>query len=206
MMTHQIRRGTQLVLASHNPGKLAEFRALLAESGVHIISAASLDLPEPEEDADSFEGNARLKALAAAQATGLPALADDSGFCVAALNGRPGIHSARWGGAHRDFNRAMHRVHSEMSDIEDKRAAFVTVLCLAWPDGQTYFVEGRCDGQVAWPPEGENGHGYDPIFIPEGETRRFAEMTDAEKNAISHRGRALRQFVDAYVTTDASTS
>lgn len=203
-MTHpQIKRGDQLVLASHNQGKLAEFQALFAASGVVIKSAAAFDLPEPDEDADSFKGNARIKALAAAQATGLPALADDSGFCVASLNGQPGIYSARWGGAHRDFNIAMRRVHDEMGAATDKRAAFVTVLCLAWPDGQTYFVEGRCDGQVAWPPHGENGHGYDPIFIPEGETRRFAEMTDAEKNAISHRGRALRQLMDIFVAPDA---
>ncbi len=109
---------------------------------MYIKSAAAFDLPEPDEDADSFEGNARIKALAAAQATGLPALADDSGFCVASLNGQPGIYSARWGGAHRDFNIAMQRVHDEMGAATDKRAAFVTVLCLAWPDGRTYFVEG----------------------------------------------------------------
>lgn len=203
MMKPQIKRGDQLVLASHNQGKLAEFQALFAASGVDIKSAAAFDLPEPDEDADSFEGNARIKALAAAQATGLPALADDSGFCVTSLNGQPGIHSARWGGAHRDFAHAMQRVHDEMGEATDKQVAFVTVLCLAWPDGRTYFVEGRCDGQVAWPPKGENGHGYDPIFIPDGETRRFAEMTDAEKNAISHRGRALRQFMDIYVAPDA---
>ncbi|AQS87864.1 deoxyribonucleotide triphosphate pyrophosphatase [Neoasaia chiangmaiensis NBRC 101099] len=191
----RLARGARIVLASHNKGKLAEFAALLKESGITVVSAADMNLPEPDETADSFEGNAAIKALAAARATGLPALADDSGFCVAALDGRPGVYSARWGGPERDFDAAMARVNVEIGTDPDRRAAFVAVLCLAWPDGTTHTVEGRCDGHAVWPPRGEHGHGYDPIFVPEGETRSFAEMSGPEKNAISHRGRALERFL-----------
>ncbi|GBR06088.1 RdgB/HAM1 family non-canonical purine NTP pyrophosphatase [Asaia siamensis] len=198
----RLSRGERIVLASHNKGKLVEFRALLAETGIEIVSAAELDLAEPEETADSFEGNAAIKALAAARATGLPALSDDSGFCVSALNGRPGIYSARWAGPGGDMMVAMQRVHDEMGDSADKKAAFVAVLCLAWPDGTTRFAEGRCEGTICWPPRGDHGHGYDPMFVPKGDCRSFAELSSDEKNATSHRGRALTRFLKTCVSTD----
>ncbi|GAA4504877.1 RdgB/HAM1 family non-canonical purine NTP pyrophosphatase [Gluconacetobacter tumulicola] len=186
--------GERLVLASHNKGKLAEFDALLNGYGITIVSAGQLGLPEPEETADSFTGNAALKAVAAAQASGLPALADDSGLCVAALGGAPGIYSARWAGPDKDFPGAMARIHEGIGTDEDRSAWFISVLCLAWPDGTIRMFEGRIDGQIAWPPRGAHGHGYDPIFTPEGETRTFAEMPEVEKNAISHRARAFAAF------------
>lgn len=191
--------GTRIVLASHNKGKLIEFRAMLAPTGIEIISAGEMNLPEPEETADSFAGNAAIKALAASAATGLPSLSDDSGFCVSALGGRPGVYSARWAGPDGNMDTAMLRVHDEMGSSADHRAAFVTVLCLAWPDGETQCVEGRCEGSVVWPPRGSEGHGYDPIFVPEGENRSFAEMSSNEKNAISHRGQALDRFLETCV-------
>ena len=194
----RLSRGDRLVLASHNQGKLAEFAAMLAEHGVTLVSAADLGLPEPEETEDSFVGNARLKARAAAAASGLPSLADDSGFCVAALDGAPGIFSARWAGPSRDFGMAMQRVHDERlaRGGGDTRAWFVSVLCLALPDGRDAVFEGRINGQFVWPPRGTGGHGYDPVFVPNGEARSFAEMLESEKNAISHRGRAFGQFRD----------
>jgi len=193
--------GTEIVLASHNRGKLTEFAQLLQGSGVSIVSAADLGLPEPDETADSFAGNAAIKALAAALATGKPALSDDSGFCVGALNGDPGIYSARWGGPQRDFNMAMQRVHDEVGTATDRSAWFVCALSLAWPDGHVDTFKGRCDGTLSWPPRGDHGHGYDPIFQPEGETRTFAEMDGAEKNDISHRARALALFRAACLPT-----
>lgn len=193
----RLARGSELVLASHNQGKLREFSLLLAESGITVRSAAALNLPEPEETAADFAGNALIKAAAAAKATGLPALADDSGFCVAALNGKPGVYSARWAGPHRDMTLAMNRVYEAMqaSGSADKGASFVVVLCVAWPDGAYRMVEAACHGHIAWPPRGTHGHGYDPIFIPEGESRRFAEMTEEEKNRFSHRGQAMARFL-----------
>ncbi|MFW7268380.1 RdgB/HAM1 family non-canonical purine NTP pyrophosphatase [Gluconacetobacter sp. Hr-1-5] len=191
---HRLAPGTRLVLASHNKGKLAEFDALLGGYGITIVSAGQLGLPEPEETADSFAGNAALKAVAAAKASGLPALADDSGLCVAALGGAPGIYSARWAGPDKDFPGAMARIHEAIGDDTDRSAWFISVLCLAWPDGTIRTFEGRIDGQIAWPPRGTHGHGYDPIFTPEGEMRTFAEMPEAEKNAISHRARAFAAF------------
>ena len=188
--TRRLQRGDRLVLASHNRGKLAEFDLLLAGSGVALLSAGTLGLAEPDETGDSFEANARLKAMAAAGASGLPALADDSGFCVGALDGAPGIYSARWAGPDRDFTWAMQRVHDAVAacpDPSDTAAWFISVLCLAWPDGHTESFEGRIDGTLCWPPRGSNGHGYDPMFRPEGQAPSFAEMTDLEKNAISHR-------------------
>ncbi|MDG6095767.1 RdgB/HAM1 family non-canonical purine NTP pyrophosphatase [Acetobacter sp. AN02] len=192
-MTALLARGDRLVLASHNRGKLAEFETLLSGTGITVLSAGDLDLPEPEETAATFEGNAAIKALAAAKATGLPALSDDSGLCVAALNGDPGIYSARWGGAEKDFGRAMQRVLDGMGD-RPRAAWFSCVLCLAFPDGTTRSFEGRVDGVIADAPRGDLGHGYDPVFTPEGETRTFAEMTGAEKNAMSHRARAFALF------------
>ena len=193
----QLERGSEIVLASHNAGKLHEFSLLLAETGIKVRSAAELNLPEPEETATDFEGNALIKAEAAAKATGLPALADDSGFCVAALGGKPGVYSARWAGPQRDMSIAMNRVWDEMqvSGLADKAASFVVVLCLAWPDGAYRFVKGECRGQVTWPVRGEHGHGYDPMFVPEGETRTFAEMDEREKNRFSHRGQAMERFL-----------
>ena len=191
---NRLSRGDTLVLATHNRGKIAEFASLLAGYGIRVVSAGELSLPEPEETADSFAGNAALKALAAARAANLPALADDSGFCVAALGGAPGIFSARWAGPEKDYPDAMRRIHDRMGDSPNRSAWFISVLCLAWPDGRTESFEGRIDGHVVWPPRGENGHGYDPIFAPGSGERSFAEMSEAEKNTISHRALAFALF------------
>lgn len=193
-MTNPIlKSGDKLVLASHNKGKLAEFSSLLADFGITVLSAGDLDLPEPDETETTFAGNAALKAVAAAKATGLPALADDSGLCVSALGGAPGIYSARWAGPDKDFPAAMARIQKGIGE-DERDAWFICVLCLAFPDGTTRSFEGRINGQITWPPRGDKGHGYDPIFTPEGETRTFAEMADTEKNAISHRARAFKSF------------
>ncbi|GFE94137.1 RdgB/HAM1 family non-canonical purine NTP pyrophosphatase [Acetobacter persici] len=192
----KLEAGSKLVLASHNAGKLAEFSTLLADFGVTVLSAGDLNLPEPEETATTFAGNAAIKALAAARATGLPALADDSGLCVSALGGAPGIYSARWAGPDKDFPAAMARIEDGIGS-DERDAWFICVLCLAYPDGTTHSFEGRVDGSITWPPRGEKGHGYDPIFTPTGESRTFAEMEEAEKNAISHRARAFQAFKQA---------
>jgi XTP/dITP diphosphohydrolase len=197
------RRFTEphLVLASHNPGKLAELEALLAPYGVAVTSSRALGLPEPEETGLTFADNARLKARAAVAAAGLPALADDSGLEVRGLGGAPGVRSARWAGPERDFGPAMARVRDELvlgfGDFEraDRRAAFVAVLCLAWPDGHTELAKGRVEGELVDPPRGSGGFGYDPMFVPEGESRTFGEMTPADKHEVSHRARALRRLV-----------
>lgn len=186
-------RGSRLVLASHNKGKLAEFSTLLDGYGITVVSAGELGLPEPEETATTFTGNAELKALAAAKAAKIPALSDDSGLCVSALDGAPGIYSARWAGPDKDFANAMQRIEDGIGGNE-RAAWFICVLCLAFPDGTTHCFEGRIDGTIAPVPRGQEGHGYDPIFVPAGETRTFAEMTDAEKNRISHRARAFEAF------------
>jgi XTP/dITP diphosphohydrolase len=192
--------GGRLVLASHNPGKLAELTDLLRPHAVVAISARSLGLPEPAEDAPDFVGNARIKALAAARASGLPALADDSGFCVAALNGAPGVHSARWAGPSKDFPAAMGRVYQDMANAPDRRAWFIAALCLAWPDGATATFVGRVDGTATWPPRGDKGFGYDPMFVPFGSARTFGELEPAEKHTLSHRARAFAQLLPACVT------
>ncbi len=184
----------QVVLASHNPGKLREITNLLRPLKIEVVSADALGLPEPVEDAADFVGNARLKALAAARASGLPALSDDSGFCVAALAGAPGVHSARWAGPNKDFTVAMQRVHAEMGSTDDKRAWFVSALCLGWPDGRTATFVGRVDGIVVWPPRGDKGFGYDPMFVPAGSTLTFAEIEPELKHAVSHRARAFEQL------------
>jgi XTP/dITP diphosphohydrolase len=196
-MARQIAAGARLVLASHNPGKLAELTDLLRPHDVAVTSAAALGLPEPPEDAPDFAGNARIKALAAARASGLPALADDSGFCVAVLNGAPGIYSARWAGPDKDFGPAMARVNREMSDATDRRAWFVAALCIAWPDSHTETFVGRVDGTAIWPPRGNQGFGYDPMFIPADRTATFGELDARDKHAISHRARAFAQFMAA---------
>jgi XTP/dITP diphosphohydrolase len=189
--------GSRLVIASHNKGKLREFADLLRPHGVEVVSAGDLGLPEPDETAPDFEGNAAIKALASAQASGLPALSDDSGFCVAALNGDPGVYSARWAGPSKDFGAAMAAVHAKMGDNPDRHAWFIAALCLAWPDGHTETFTGRIDGTVVWPPRGDKGFGYDPMFIPEGHTATFGEMDPDEKHAISHRARAFAQVLTA---------
>lgn len=193
-MARRLFPGTRLVLASHNRGKLAEIQHLLQPFPLTVVSAAALGLPEPSEDAPDFVGNARIKALAAARAVGHVALADDSGFCVAALGGAPGVHSARWAGAGKDFSAAMGRVHTELGTQPDRRAWFVAALCLGWPDGHTETFVGRVDGTAVWPPRGERGFGYDPIFVPIGATQTFGEMSPAEKDSQSHRARAFAQL------------
>jgi XTP/dITP diphosphohydrolase len=162
-----------------------------------VVSAGALGLPEPAEDAPDFVGNARIKALAAARTTGLPALADDSGFCVVALGGRPGVHSARWAGPGKDFAAAMARVQSEIGAVADRTAWFIAALCLGWPDGHTEAFVGRVDGIAVWPPRGTRGFGYDPMFLPGGGTETFGEMEPAAKHAVSHRARAFAQLVAA---------
>ena len=181
----------KLVIASHNPGKVREIAELLAPHRVAVVSAAELGLPEPEETGETFADNARLKALAAAKAAKLPALADDSGLCVVALDGAPGIYSARWAGPNKDFAHAMERVRVALDDTPDREAYFVCVLALAWPDGHVETFEGRVYGRLVFPPRGDNGFGYDPIFEPVGESRTFGEMEAAEKHAMSHRAQAF---------------
>lgn len=199
-MARRLRSGTQLVLASHNPGKLAELTDLLQPHDVVVASAGALGLSEPAENSPDFVGNARIKALAAVRASGLPALADDSGFCVAALRGAPGIYSARWAGPAKDFSGAMERVNRTMGATADRRAWFIAALCLAWPDGHAETFVGRVDGVAVWPPRGKHGFGYDPMFIPAGHTATFGELTPADKHAISHRARAFAQFLAACLT------
>jgi XTP/dITP diphosphohydrolase len=189
----------KLVIASHNPGKVREILEMLGPYGITPVSAAELDLPEPEETGTTFLANAELKALAAADLTGLPALADDSGLCVDALGGDPGIVSARWGGPDKDFGLAMRKVNEAIEAVgpEASRAAhFVCVLALAWPDGHVEWFEGRVDGTLVWPPRGSGGFGYNPIFQPLGSDQTFAEMPDAKK-AISHRAEAFKRMMAA---------
>lgn len=185
----------ELILASHNPGKLDEFRTLLAPHGLTVIPAGALGLPEPEETGTTFAENAAIKALAAARAGDRPALADDSGLEVKALAGAPGVYSARWAGPDKDFGMAMHRVNAELGALPDRSAQFVCVLCLAWPDGHTDLYSGAIAGQIVWPPQGDGGFGYDPVFVPEGRQKTFAEMLPDEKHAISHRGRAIAAMI-----------
>ena len=201
-MTAPLAGGT-LVIASHNPGKLREIAALLAPHDVQVISADDLGLPEPDETEATFAGNAAIKAQAAARGAAQPALADDSGLAVTALGGRPGVHSARWAGPGKDFDVAMERVERELptarahNGADDRRAAFVCALCLAWPDGARETFEGRIEGRLVWPPRGARGFGYDPIFVPEGFEITFGEMEPAEKHRISHRARAFAKLVRA---------
>ena len=187
--------GDRLVIASHNPGKVEEISALLAPFAIDAVSAGALGVGEPEETGDSFEANAALKARAAADASGLPAIADDSGLVVPALGGAPGIYSARWAGPAKDFRVAMQRVHRELGD-RDRSARFVAVLALAWPDGDLELFCGEVAGKLVWPPRGERGFGYDPIFVPEGGAATFGEIDPAQKHRISHRARAFAKLVD----------
>ena len=194
-MPRKLVRGQKLVLASHNKGKLREIESLLRPHGIDVVSATALGLPEPEENAPDFAGNARIKAVAAAVASALPALSDDSGFCVAALEGAPGVLSARWAGPAKDFAMAMRTVHDRMGDGADERAWFIAALCLAWPDNHTETFLGRIDGKVVWPPRGDKGFGYDPMFVPAGGQLTFGEMDPNEKHAVSHRARAFAQVL-----------
>ena len=197
--SHRRFVGPKLVIASHNAGKAREIAALLAPYGVDVISAAKLDLPEPEETETTFIGNAELKARAAAERSSLPALADDSGLVVPALDGAPGIYSARWAGEGRDFSVAMARVQRELEarTANDRRAHFVAALSLCWPDGHCESFEGRVDGRLVWPPRGGKGFGYDPMFVPDGHGITFGEMEPAAKHAISHRADAFRKLTAA---------
>ncbi|MDO8837524.1 MAG: RdgB/HAM1 family non-canonical purine NTP pyrophosphatase [Parvibaculum sp.] len=191
--------GGRLVVASHNPGKVREIGDLLAPFGIETVSAAELGLAEPEETGATFRENAELKALAAARAANLPALADDSGLCVEALSGAPGIHSARWAGPTKDFDFAMEKLRRGMVEAgpPDTRAHFICGLALAWPDGHVEYFEGRVDGELVWPPRGEKGFGYDPIFVAEGHDITFGEMEPEKKHGLSHRAHAFRRLVDA---------
>ena len=195
-MTRQFTGG-RLVIASHNPGKVKEIGELLAPYGANVVSAGTLGLPEPEETETTFTGNARLKALAAATASGLPALADDSGLAVTALDGAPGIYSARWAGPGKDFDMAMARVIDLLRPATDRSAQFVCALTLAWPDGHCETFEGRVDGTIIGEKRGQHGFGYDPIFLPKGAALTFGEMDPAAKHAISHRAIAFEQLVAA---------
>jgi XTP/dITP diphosphohydrolase len=195
-MPRKLVRGERLVIASHNPGKVAEIDALLAPYGIETIGAGALSLPEPEETESTFEGNAELKARAAAERSGLPALADDSGLVVPALGGAPGIYSARWAGPGKDFRAAMERVQRELGG-KNRHAHFVAVLALAWPDGAVETFRGEVHGLLTWPPRGTRGFGYDPIFTADGYDETFGEMDPAHKHTISHRARAFERLVKA---------
>jgi XTP/dITP diphosphohydrolase len=197
-----LRRGDTLVFATHNPGKLREIDELMAPFGLTVASAGALGLPEPEETGLTFEENAILKAVAAATASGHPALADDSGLAVDALDGDPGIYSARWAGPDKDFAYAMQRVEDELQErgavkLEARTARFVAVLCLALPDGRTETFRGEVVGHLVWPPRGKNGFGYDPMFVPEGQEQTFGEMDSHAKRKMSHRARAFAAFAHA---------
>jgi len=202
-MSHRPIAG-RLVIATHNPGKLAEMRDLLALYGVDAISAGELGLPEPEETGASFRANARIKAEAAAKASNLPAFADDSGLTVDALDGQPGIHSARWAGPDKDFRFAMNKIQSLLMErgakaAERRRGHFVSALCVAWPDGHVEEFEATVDGTVVWPPRGTLGFGYDPLFLPDGQTQTFGEMPSEEKHGLPPQGRGLSHRARAFL-------
>jgi XTP/dITP diphosphohydrolase len=198
-----------VVVATHNPGKLKEMRELLAPYGLATQSASNLGLPEPKETGNTFAANARIKALAAARASGKPAFADDSGLVVDALEGEPGINSARWAGPDKDFRTAMNRIQTLLigrgaKALDQRRAHFVAALCLAWPDGHVKEFEGRIDGVVVWPPRGDKGFGYDPLFRPDGFDHTFGQMSAEEKHGLppqgqglSHRARAFMKLAEA---------
>jgi XTP/dITP diphosphohydrolase len=203
----RLSRGDSLVVATHNAGKLREFRDLFDPLGVTVLSSGELGVEEPEETGETFEANAELKAVATAMATGRLALADDSGLAVAALAGAPGVYSARWAGEPRDFYRAMAKVEDELQALgaaaqKDRAAEFVCVLCVANPSGAVQFFKGTAPGHLIWPPRGEKGFGYDPIFVPEGYDVTFGEMDPAKKHAISHRAKAFAAFSAAVLAGD----
>jgi XTP/dITP diphosphohydrolase len=193
--------GERIVIATHNAGKREEFACLLTPLGALVSAASDLGLTEPEETETSFAGNARIKAESAVASTGLVALADDSGLCVEALDGAPGVFTANWAGPQRDWSMAMRLVEEKLQarkamTPEQRRAAFVCVLCVAWPDGEVRLYEGRTEGHLVWPLRGKLGHGYDPMFVPEGQSQTFAEMDPEQKNRISHRARAIGKLLD----------
>jgi len=207
-MARRLKAGP-LVVASHNAGKVSEIRELLATFPYRIESAAELGLAEPEETGTTYEANARLKALAAARSSGKPSLADDSGLSVDSLDGAPGIYSARWAGAEKDFAMAMRNVEEALqkngaTTPTERTARFIAVLCLAWPDGHTEEVRGETRGVLVWPPRGDKGFGYDPMFLPDGHDRTFGEMVSEEKHSwspggppgLSHRARAFAALVE----------
>jgi XTP/dITP diphosphohydrolase len=201
-MSRQIE--DRLVIATHNPGKLAEMRELLAPYGIAAVSAGELGLGEPEETGDTFQANARIKATAAAEATKLPSFADDSGIVVDALDGAPGIYSARWAGEAKDFNAAMAQVERLLQERgattpDQRRAHFVSALCVAWPDGHLEEVEARVDGTLVRPPRGTAGFGYDPMFLPDGHARTFGEMTSIVKHGMPPHGLGLSHRARAFV-------
>lgn len=199
-MNLKLIKGMRLVAATHNPGKAREIEALL-DGNYRIVTAGSLNLPEPDETESTFVGNAMLKARHAAEASGEVALADDSGLSVAALDGAPGIFSARWAGPGKDFALAMKKVEERLEEVgsTDRRAWFTSALAVAWPDGPCVVVEGRIDGDLVFPPRGDRGFGYDPIFRPEGSELTFGEMDPAEKDALSHRARAFARLKAALI-------
>jgi XTP/dITP diphosphohydrolase len=204
----RLRRGDRLVIATHNAGKLKEFRELFEPFGLELVSAGELGLPEPEETGTTFAENARTKAHAAAKGANMLALSDDSGICVDALDGQPGVYTADWAGVPRDFGKAMQRVEDELqakgaSDPAQRRASFNATLCLAHPDGRDVIYVGTCPGTLIWPPRGTQGHGYDPMFMPDGHEITFGEMAAEAKHSwapgqegLSHRARAFAQFVE----------
>ena len=201
-MARSLRPGERLVVATHNLGKLREIEVLVAPFGMSVVSAGDLGLPEPEETGDTFEANALLKAEAAASASGLPALADDSGIAVDALGGAPGIYSARWAGPGKDFGAAMKSIEDKLAALgatrpEDRKAHFVAVLALAYPDGGHDLFRGEVHGTLVYPPRGGNGFGYDPMFVPGGHDVTFGEMDPLLKQAMSHRARAFALFAAA---------
>jgi XTP/dITP diphosphohydrolase len=207
-MTHRSIDG-RLVIATHNPGKLTEMRELLEPYGVETVSAGELSAGEPEETGASFRANARIKAEAAARATGQPAFADDSGLVVDALDGAPGIHSARWAGPGKDFRHAMETVEAELGrrgarTVADRRAHFVSALCIAWPDGHVEEFEGRVDGTLVWPPRGTKGFGYDPMFLPDGHALTFGEMSAEEKHGLPPKGKGLSHRARAFLKLAAA--
>ena len=187
--------GKRIVIASHNAGKVREIRELLDPLGLSVVSAGELGLEEPEETGETFAANAELKGRFVAEGSGLPALSDDSGLVVPALDGAPGIHSARWAGPERDFGMAMEKLERALAGKSDRSAYFICVLCLAFPGGGADVFEGRIDGDLVWPPRGNNGFGYDPMFRPEGNEITFGEMTPQEKHAVNHRARAFAKFL-----------
>ena len=196
-MAGELKRGGRIVIASHNEGKVRELGELFEPFGIACVSAGSLGLPEPEETGDTFAENAKIKAEAAAAASGMLAIADDSGLEVAALGGAPGIHAARWGGPNRDFRLAMERVSRELeaSGTPDRRANFICALALAQLPGETLVFTGRVHGTLVWPPRGGRGFGYDPIFVPDGHSATFGEMGPAQKSAMSHRMKAFEKLI-----------
>jgi XTP/dITP diphosphohydrolase len=203
-MTSHRRITGRLVIATHNPGKLAEMRELLSPYGIDAVSAGELNLGEPEETGATFKANAAIKAVAAAQASQLPAFADDSGLVVDALDGAPGIYSARWAGDSKDFTAAMTRIERLLQERgattpDQRKAHFVSALCVAWPDGHLEEVEARADGTLVWPPRGDAGFGYDPLFLPDGHTRTFGEMTSMEKHGLPPHGLGLSHRSKAFV-------